>query len=148
HTAHWHGLRVIEEGRRRTDVVDLLPATMKVADMVADNPGTWLFHCHVAEQMMEGMFAPLIVHAKGVAGGGHASDTAFIGLRQAEQSLTFRRAEASVARAADAAQFDLRLEGVVSVYDAFPVFGDTIRVQLGEKAATIKPDPRGAADDR
>lgn len=68
HTAHWHGLRVVEEGRRRTDVVDLLPASMKVADMVADNAGVWLFHCHVAEHRMEGMYANLIVHAKGTAG--------------------------------------------------------------------------------
>ena len=64
HTAHWHGLRVLEEGRRRTDVVELLPATMTVADMTADNAGIWLFHCHVAEHMMEGMFAPMVVHPK------------------------------------------------------------------------------------
>jgi manganese oxidase len=77
HTAHWHGLRVVEEGRRRTDVVELLPATMKVADMVADNPGSWLFHCHVADHMMEGMYARLIVHPKGGAG---APEPAFLGL--------------------------------------------------------------------
>ena len=29
------------------DVVELLPASMKVAEMVADNPGVWMFHCHV-----------------------------------------------------------------------------------------------------
>ena len=38
-----------------TDVVELLPASMKVADMVADNPGSWLLHCHVAEHMGAGM---------------------------------------------------------------------------------------------
>jgi len=144
HTAHWHGLRVIEEGRRRTDVVDLLPATMKVADMVADNAGTWLFHCHVAEHMMEGMFAPLVVHARGESGGKRAPDPAFFGLRQSERSLTFTRAEAIVARTGDTSPFQLRLAGVVSVYDAFPVFGDTIRVQLGQKAVSFKSDPRGA----
>ncbi len=51
HTAHCNGLRVLEDGRRRTDTVDLLPGSMKVADMVADNPGQWLFHCHVEEHM-------------------------------------------------------------------------------------------------
>src|SRR5262249_47313161 len=51
HTAHWHGQRVLEEGRRRTDTIELLPASMKVADMVADNPGSWLLHCHVADHM-------------------------------------------------------------------------------------------------
>jgi FtsP/CotA-like multicopper oxidase with cupredoxin domain len=62
HTAHWHGLRVLEEGRRRTDVVELLPASMKVADMEADNPGQWLLHCHVAEHMANGMFARVTVY--------------------------------------------------------------------------------------
>ena len=93
HTAHWHGLRVIEEGRRRTDVVELLPATMKVADMTADNPGTWLFHCHVAEHMMEGMFAKMVVHPKGSTGAGRAPDQAFFGLRQGQQTLEVKRAE-------------------------------------------------------
>jgi len=77
HTAHWHGLRVIEEGRRRTDVVELLPATMKVVDMIADNVGTWLMHCHVSEHMREGMFARVVVHPKGLP---KASPSAFLGL--------------------------------------------------------------------
>ena len=64
HTPHWHGLRVMEDGKRRTDTVELLPASMKVADMVADNPGDWLFHCHVADHMANGMFALVTVHPK------------------------------------------------------------------------------------
>jgi FtsP/CotA-like multicopper oxidase with cupredoxin domain len=56
HTPHWHGETVLLDGRTRTDVVELLPASMHVADMVADNPGTWLFHCHVAPHMRNGMF--------------------------------------------------------------------------------------------
>lgn len=56
HTAHWHGNTVLWHGYR-TDVVELLPASMKVADMVADNPGIWMFHCHVNDHMLEGMSA-------------------------------------------------------------------------------------------
>lgn len=56
HTPHWHG-NVVLTGGRRTDVVELLPASMKVADMVPDDPGTWLFHCHVEDHMMAGMSA-------------------------------------------------------------------------------------------
>lgn len=56
HTAHWHGNTVLWQGYR-TDVVELLPASMKVAEMVADNPGTWMFHCHVNDHMLEGMSA-------------------------------------------------------------------------------------------
>jgi len=54
HTPHWHGNTVLHEGRR-TDVVELLPASMKVADMRADNPGIWLYHCHVGDHVKAGM---------------------------------------------------------------------------------------------
>jgi manganese oxidase len=54
HTPHWHGQTLLHEGRR-VDVVELLPATMLTADMVPDNPGTWLFHCHVNDHITAGM---------------------------------------------------------------------------------------------
>jgi FtsP/CotA-like multicopper oxidase with cupredoxin domain len=56
HTPHWHGNVVLYEGHR-TDVVELLPASMKVADMIPDSPGIWLYHCHVEDHMMAGMTA-------------------------------------------------------------------------------------------
>jgi hypothetical protein len=83
HTAHWHGLRVVEDGRRRTDVVELLPGSMKVADMVADNPGNWLFHCHVEEHMAGGMFARVTVYPKGQPGVSREPEKAFFGLPSA-----------------------------------------------------------------
>lgn len=141
HTAHWHGLRVVEEGRR-TDVVELLPASMKVADMVADNPGTWLFHCHVAEHMMEGMFAPLVIHPKGAAVG--AAGPAFFGLEREEQSLQLRRAEVSPG-CGSGTNCELKLEGAVTVFEAFSVFVETVRVQLGATTVSFKPDRRGVA---
>ena len=61
HTPHWHGEKVEVEGRTYTDVVELLPASMKVGDMVADNPGVWLLHCHVADHMMAGMFTTFTI---------------------------------------------------------------------------------------
>ena len=54
HTPHWHGNDVLVGGMRM-DVVDLLPASMVVADMVPDNMGTWLFHCHVNDHITAGM---------------------------------------------------------------------------------------------
>ncbi len=80
HTAHWHGARVVEDGRRRTDVVELMPASMKVADMVADNPGQWLFHCHVSDHMAEGMFARFVIHPKSAPNASHALKDAFFGM--------------------------------------------------------------------
>jgi hypothetical protein len=79
HTPHWHGLRVLEEGVRRTDTVELLPASMKVADMLADNPGNWLFHCHVADHMANGMFALVTVYPKDKPGAGVSPARAFLG---------------------------------------------------------------------
>jgi FtsP/CotA-like multicopper oxidase with cupredoxin domain len=56
HTPHWHGNVVLLNGMR-TDVVELLPASMKVADMVPDNAGIWLYHCHVNDHIKAGMLA-------------------------------------------------------------------------------------------
>jgi manganese oxidase len=56
HTPHWHGNTVVSGGMR-TDVVSLLPATMITADMVPDDVGTWLFHCHVNDHIVAGMMS-------------------------------------------------------------------------------------------
>ena len=54
HTPHWHG-NVVLVGGMRMDVVNLPPASMVVADMVPDDPGIWLFHCHVNDHIAAGM---------------------------------------------------------------------------------------------
>jgi len=56
HAPHWHGNTVVAN-HMRTDVTGLLPMGMMVAEMVPDNPGTWLFHCHVKEHLVAGMQA-------------------------------------------------------------------------------------------
>src|SRR6185436_16278263 len=56
HTAHLHGNTLLWHGYRK-DSVELRPASMKVAEMVADNPGVWMYHCHVNDHMLEGMSA-------------------------------------------------------------------------------------------
>jgi FtsP/CotA-like multicopper oxidase with cupredoxin domain len=56
HTPHWHGNVVMDHGKR-TDVVTLMPAQMLTVDMVPDDPGTWLYHCHIDEHMDAGMVA-------------------------------------------------------------------------------------------
>jgi manganese oxidase len=62
HTPHWHGETVVFE-KRHADVVELLPGSMATVDMVADNPGTWLFHCHVSDHMEAGMMASYTIYA-------------------------------------------------------------------------------------
>jgi len=56
HTPHWHGNTVTVNGMR-TDVVNLLPASMATADMQPDASGVWLFHCHVGDHIIAGMLA-------------------------------------------------------------------------------------------
>lgn len=56
HTPHWHGNTVTVNGMRE-DVLGLLPGQMVVADMVPDDVGTWLFHCHVTDHILAGMMA-------------------------------------------------------------------------------------------
>jgi FtsP/CotA-like multicopper oxidase with cupredoxin domain len=56
HTPHWHG-NVVLQGGHRTDVIALSPATMETVDMVPDDPGTWMYHCHIDEHMVAGMSA-------------------------------------------------------------------------------------------
>jgi hephaestin len=56
HTPHWHGNDVLHDGKR-TDVIALSPAQMETVDMVPDDPGTWMYHCHLDEHMQAGMMA-------------------------------------------------------------------------------------------
>jgi manganese oxidase len=56
HSVHWHGQTVLFN-QIRTDMVALEPMMMGVADMIPDNVGTWLLHCHVNEHIKGGMQA-------------------------------------------------------------------------------------------
>lgn len=56
HTPHWHGNVVMQAGRQ-TDVLSIAPAQMETVDMIPDDPGTWMYHCHISEHMHAGMVA-------------------------------------------------------------------------------------------
>jgi FtsP/CotA-like multicopper oxidase with cupredoxin domain len=62
HTPHWHGQTLLMDGMR-TDVVELLPMSMKVLDMYPDNAGTWLYHCHVNDHITAGMLSLFTVES-------------------------------------------------------------------------------------
>ncbi len=62
HSPHWHGETVTYQGTN-TDVIELLPGSMKTVDMIADNPGTWMFHCHVEDHMEGGMMAVYTIYS-------------------------------------------------------------------------------------
>ncbi len=56
HAPHWHGETVVINGMR-TDTAELGPMGMVVADMIADDPGVWLYHCHLNIHLQAGMVA-------------------------------------------------------------------------------------------
>jgi manganese oxidase len=54
HTPHWHG-QTVTDGKRTFDVTQVFPATTDTVDMLANNPGTWMYQCHVSDHMEGGM---------------------------------------------------------------------------------------------
>jgi len=60
HTLHFHGNVLLYNGHR-TDAIQLLPRALATADMHADNPGKWLFHCHVTDHLLAGMLTTYTV---------------------------------------------------------------------------------------
>lgn len=66
HAPHWHGQTAVAQ-HMRTDVLSLVAMEMVVADMVPDNPGVWLFHCHVAPHLDAGMQALFEVQPSGAS---------------------------------------------------------------------------------
>ncbi len=119
---------------------------MKVADFTADNPGAWLFHCHVAEHMKQGMFTRMTVHPRNAPPEKRAPAPGFLGMAKNLASLQIRTAERLPAASNQPPQ--LKLAGTVTVYEAFSVFGQPIRIHLGKKFITLMPDQRGVANGR
>jgi manganese oxidase len=60
HAPHWHG-NTLTIAHMRTDVGFIGAMQMIVGDMVPDNPGTWLFHCHVSFHNAAGMAVRYVV---------------------------------------------------------------------------------------
>lgn len=128
HTVHWHGARLREGGGRMLDVVSLLPAETKVADMLADNPGTWLLQCHVSDHMMDGMFAPYKVLPKESA----TTASAFFSQQERMETLRWESAEGKLNFAPGAeTPVNLILKGSVPVFRGFFLKGASASLMLG-----------------
>jgi manganese oxidase len=142
HTAHWHGESVIENNQRRTDVIELLPGSMKIADMQMNNPGTWLLHCHVGDHMSEGMFTRYIVQPKDGRPVSRDPEAAFFGMPQAAQTLRIQAAEVVLPHGGDQTG-EINLTGQVTVPDPFSLAKNELMVQLGRKILILQPDASG-----
>lgn len=56
HAPHWHG-NTFRWRNMNADTIPLLTMGMEILDMEPDNPGIWLFHCHVSVHFEAGMVA-------------------------------------------------------------------------------------------
>ena len=56
HAPHWHG-NTFRWRNMNADTIPLLTMGMETLDMEPDNPGIWLFHCHVGLHFEAGMVA-------------------------------------------------------------------------------------------
>ena len=68
HLAHWHGVTALRHGHR-TDVAEVFPASMKTYDLEPDNPGIWMFHCHVNDHVAAGMMTLFTIEPRGAGKG-------------------------------------------------------------------------------
>ena len=64
---HGHSFRVVSRQGRPTchlewlDTVLIAPRERAAVAFVADNPGDWMFHCHILEHMAGGMMGVIRV---------------------------------------------------------------------------------------
>ncbi|GMV42996.1 MAG: copper oxidase [Myxococcales bacterium] len=65
HTFHVHGHRWVGADGVLTDNINLGPGTYATFDWVEDNPGSWLYHCHVPSHMEGGMVGLYLVEPAG-----------------------------------------------------------------------------------
>ncbi|XP_012936333.1 hephaestin-like protein [Aplysia californica] len=56
HSFHMHGHTVLHTSvGHRDDAINISPGQAEAMEMIADNPGTWLLHCHVLDHIVAGM---------------------------------------------------------------------------------------------
>ncbi|MEO5917656.1 MAG: multicopper oxidase domain-containing protein [Luteolibacter sp.] len=139
HTAHWHGARLTDDTGRMMDVLNLMPGNMKCADMLADNPGEWMIHCHVGEHMMAGMYGTYQVFP---ADGPVPAEDAFFGLSTNTQSVRWLAADGDL----DPASFQLKVRCLVTAYENLSVWTTKLGVTIGRTSANVQLDQKGAGE--
>ncbi|XP_059140978.1 ferroxidase HEPHL1-like [Physella acuta] len=56
HTMHLHGHTFVHTSEKhRDDVIQIFPGMAESVELIADNAGTWLIHCHVMDHIFAGM---------------------------------------------------------------------------------------------
>eukprot|EP01084_Bolivina_argentea_P095061 170904_1 len=66
HSPHWHGNIAVDPLGDNTDTVVLIPGTTYTVTMSVDEPGIWLYHCHVHDHIQAGMITTYTVESSGL----------------------------------------------------------------------------------
>ncbi|XP_041362171.1 hephaestin-like protein [Gigantopelta aegis] len=66
HPIHFHGQTMVlhTDKNHRVDVIELAPTVSETLQMLADNPGTWIIHCHDGRHIANGMQAVFTILKK------------------------------------------------------------------------------------
>lgn len=69
HPVHFHGQTFTHrtDRSRRGDVLEVFPSTSAAVEMLCDNPGTWIVHCHFADHVKSGMEATYTILPRSAA---------------------------------------------------------------------------------
>jgi hypothetical protein len=103
----------------------------------------WLYRCHVAEHMHEGMFAQLTVFAPDQIGISRDPTVALLGLPAAPRSLRLDRTEAILNFVAPPARAGVVIVGTLSAPEDFLVHRQTVRVRLGDREIVVELNAAG-----
>ncbi len=136
HTAHWHGARVRDAANHMTDVIELMPGSMKSVDMLADNPGDWMIHCHVGDHMMEGMYGIFSVSKKDSPA---LTSAPFFGVSSLK-SMQWLAVEGDLTPA----DFRLKLKVVVTAYAQLALWNTRLGINIGKLKSSTQLDAKGA----
>lgn len=139
HTAHWHGARLKDEAGHMMDVVNLMPGNMRSADLLAENPGQWLIHCHVGDHMMEGMYGSFRILPKN---GSVPAGDPFFGLAADKASVRWSAAEGDPGAAA----FDFKLRCSITAFENLSVWTSTVGITIGDTSAKARLDVSGIGE--
>ncbi|XP_014372908.1 hephaestin-like protein 1 [Alligator sinensis] len=92
HTVHFHAQSFIfkTDKDHRADVYDLYPGTFQTIELVADNPGTWLLHCHVADHIHAGMETTYTINESDNQGSVEGITTMVYDLKTVKDSTTVK----------------------------------------------------------
>jgi hypothetical protein len=128
-------------------VIELLPGSMKVADMVADNPGSWMFQCHVADHMMHGMYTTYVVHPEGAPAQSAALGDAFFSAQRIPESLRIQSAQLEIDFAPGSTNaVTFKISGLFSPL-RLPNFGKgPVEVRLGQRVVPVTMNTSGRGE--